>query len=50
MGKYSQLDTTLPTVSAEKFYSQYIAQRRPVIVKGLLDDEAFKGRSWVRMR
>ncbi|EKM52738.1 uncharacterized protein PHACADRAFT_211957 [Phanerochaete carnosa HHB-10118-sp] len=46
MGKYPKLGNTLPTASAEDFFSKYISKRLPVIVKGLLDDEHFKGRNW----
>ncbi|GJE92988.1 cupin-like domain-containing protein [Phanerochaete sordida] len=46
MAKYPQPGSTVPSVSAEEFFSKYISKRVPVIVKGLLDDADFKGRNW----
>lgn len=44
---FQTLDTVLPSVDAADFFSTYISKRKPVVIKGLLDDAAFKGRNWV---
>lgn len=47
MTRYPHTGYTIPSVSAEDFFTKYISQRTPVIIRGLLDDETFKAREWV---
>ncbi|OJT14557.1 JmjC domain-containing protein 4 [Trametes pubescens] len=46
MSKTSILERVSPELSAEEFFAKYVSSRRPVILTGLLDDAAFKGRKW----
>ena len=50
MVKKLKLERIDPGVPAEEFFSKYVSKRRPVILTGLLDDDAFGGRKWVRFR
>lgn len=36
------------TISAADMYARYISQRRPVVLEGALDDDAWRGARWVR--
>ncbi|OSC98320.1 Clavaminate synthase-like protein [Trametes coccinea BRFM310] len=49
MPKHLQLERISPDTSAEKFFSEYVSQRKPVIVSGLLDDASFQGRKWTNL-
>ncbi|KAI0692249.1 cupin-like domain-containing protein [Cerioporus squamosus] len=44
--KKLQLDRIDPSISAEEFFSQFVSKRKPVVLRGLLDDTTFKGRQW----
>ncbi|KAG8992997.1 hypothetical protein FRB90_000818, partial [Tulasnella sp. 427] len=43
------LDTLDPTIDPREFFSNYVAQRKPVVLRGLLDDTAFRARKWTDM-
>ena len=47
MVRYKQPKSIVPNVPADEFFKNFVSRRRPAIIKGLLDDEAFKARQWV---
>lgn len=47
MVRYKQPKSIIPNVPADEFFKNFVSRRRPAIIKGLLDDEAFKARQWV---
>lgn len=50
MPKTLQLESIDPGLSAREFFSKYVSKRQPVVLKGLLDDHAFKGKKWVSLQ
>lgn len=41
------LDVLDPSVDPREFFENYVAKRKPVILRGLPKDPAFKARNWV---
>ncbi|RPD58645.1 Clavaminate synthase-like protein [Lentinus tigrinus ALCF2SS1-7] len=46
MPKKLKLERIDPSTSAEEFFSNFVSKRKPVVLRGLLNDNAFKGRQW----
>ena len=47
MVKKLKLERIDPGTEAEKFFTNFVSKRKPVVLTGLLDDPAFKGKQWV---
>ena len=45
-GIVHSIDTVPATIDVEEFFSRFIAQRKPVMIKGLLTDKEWKGHRW----